>query len=229
MKRALLLFIFALLVLPPGTAPPAAADTGQLKDESQDLVQGSDATLDSFMKDREFTWFHENLSKAKALLIFPKVIKAGFFWGGSGGNGVLVVRDERTGEWSQPAFYSIGSVSFGLQIGAEDAGVIMFAMSRKAIDSLYVSSFKFGGETSVAAGPRGLGAKKVLTADFISFAKARGLYAGLELEGSGIMVRDDLNRAYYGKQLRPIQIILERNVSNEHSRTLLEALKKAVT
>jgi len=227
MRRSLLICILAFLVMLPGTAPPAAADTGHLKDESQDLVQSSAATFGSFMTDREFTWFHENLSKAKALLIFPKIIKAGFFWGGSGGNGVLVVRDERTGEWSQPAFYSIGSVSLGLQIGAEDAEVIMFGMSRKAIDSLYASSFKFGAETSVAAGPRGLGAKKVLTADFLSFAKARGLYAGLDLEGSGIMVRDDLNRAYYGKELRPIQIILERTVSNEHSRTLLDALKKA--
>jgi lipid-binding SYLF domain-containing protein len=206
---------------------PAQAAPSNPADQAKDLLARSAATFNSFMDDKNFTWFHENLKDAKGLLIFPKVIKAGFFWGGSGGNGVLVARDERTGGWSQPVFYSIGSVSYGLQVGGEEAEVVMLAMSRKAIDSLYASSFKFGGDIAVAGGPHGVGAKKVLTADFISFAKTKGLYAGLDLEGSGIKVRDDLNKAYYGREVRPIQIIVEHAVSNPDSERLLEALRKA--
>lgn len=195
--------------------------------EAGEIVDKAGTTFKHFMADKDFTWFHENVKKAKGLLIFPRVLKAGFFWGGSGGNGVLVVRDEGTGEWSQPVFYTIGSVSYGLQIGAQEAEVVMLAMSRKAIDSLYASSFKFGGDIAVAAGPRGVGAKKVLTSDFISFAKARGLYAGLNFEGSGIQVRDDLNKAYYDRDVRPLDVIVKKEVSNPASAVLLESLRKA--
>jgi lipid-binding SYLF domain-containing protein len=120
-------------------------------------------------------------------------------------------------------------VSFGLQIGAQEAEVIMLAMSRKAIDTLFVSSFKFGGDISVAVGPQGAGAKKILTADFVSFAKARGLYAGLDFEGSGVHVRDDLNKAYYNREVRPIEIIVQKEVSNPHSAKLLSALREGMS
>ena len=138
-----------------------------------------------------------------------------------------MVRDAKTGDWSQPAFYTIGSASFGLQIGGEDAEVIVMAMTQKAIDSLYTTSVKFGGDTSVAAGPYGIGAKANVTADFISFAKSKGLYAGLNLEGSAVDVRESLNKAYYGKAVTPVQIIVEKKVSNKGSAGLREALKKA--
>ena len=114
---------------------------------------------------------------------------------------MLLVKDKNTGTWSQPAFYTIGSVSFGLQIGGEAAEVVMLIMSSRAVDSLYASSVKLGGDTSIALGPVGAGAKGNVTADFISFAKTKGIYAGLNLEGSVIAVRDKLNQAYYGKRL----------------------------
>ncbi|HWR72538.1 MAG TPA: lipid-binding SYLF domain-containing protein, partial [Nitrospirota bacterium] len=161
------------------------------------------------------------------VVIFPRVIKAGFIWGGSGGHGVLVARDEKGSGWSQPVFYSVGSVSYGLQIGGEEAEVIMLAMNKKAIDSLLASSFKFGGDVAVAAGPHGAGAKRILNADFISFARTRGLYAGLNFEGSAVKVRDDLNKTYYGREVRPVQVIVERSVSNPASERLLAAVRKA--
>lgn len=196
-------------------------------DEAKELIQRSSAVLGDFMKDRNFEWMQQHLKDAKAVLVFPRVIKAGFIWGGSGGNGVLSVRDETTGAWSQPAFYSIGSVSFGLQAGGQDSEVVMLAMNRKAVDSLYASSFKLAGSIAVAAGPHGVGAKRVLTADFLAFTRAKGLYAGVNLEGSGIQVRDDLNSAYYGKEVRPVQIIREHAVTNAASEKLLEELTKA--
>jgi lipid-binding SYLF domain-containing protein len=204
--------------------PAVAADS----DEAQGIVDRARVTFLNFMRDSNYTWLHENLKEAKGLLIFPQVIKGGFIIGGSGGTGVLVVKDEKKGDWSQPAFYTIGSVSFGLQIGGEAAEVIMMAMSQKAIDSLFVSSFKLGADTSIAVGPVGGGAKGNVTADFISFAKSKGLYAGLNLEGSVVDVRDSLNKAYYGKNVSPVDIIAKKEVSNKGAAELCDSLKKAM-
>ena len=222
MKYTTLLVSLALVLALSGTNAHAASAA----QEAQTIVDQSAAVFDRFVADKSFTIFQENLRNAKAVLILPVVHKAGFFWGGSGGNGVLIVKDEKTGEWSQPAFYTVGSVSFGLQIGAEEAEVVMLAMSQKAIDTLFASSFKFGGDIAAAIGPQGIGAKRILTANFISFAKAKGLYAGLDFEGSGVKVRDDLNKAYYGKDVRPVEIIVQKTVENPRSAELRAALKK---
>ena len=204
-------------------APAMAADTAR---DAREIVRRAGLTLDKFMADKDLPLFHENLATAKGVLIIPEVLKAGYFWGGSGGTGVLVVRDEKTNEWSQPAFYIVGSVTFGFQIGAERAEVIMLAMSRKAVDSLLASSFKLGGDISVAAGPQGVGMKKIVTADFVSFTKAKGLYAGLSFEGSMIKTADDLNRVYYGKEARPVQILVQKEVTSPYSEPLRKRLPR---
>ncbi len=211
-------------------SPVFAADVD--RDAAQGRVDKARVTFNEFMRDPNFTWLHENLDRAKGVLIFPQVLKGGFILGGSGGTGVLLVRDEKTGDWSQPAFYTIGSVTFGLQIGGEAAEVVMLAMSQKAVDSLLKSSFKLGGDVSVALGPFGAGAKAnvdvpSVTADFISFAKSKGLYAGLNLEGAVVAVRDSLNKAYYGKDVRPVDIIASKDVSNEGSGDLRAAVECA--
>ena len=197
--------------------------------EAQALVDEALMTFQGFMSDKNYEYLHNNIKHAKALLIYPRVLKAGFILGGSGGTGVLVVRDAKAADWSQPAFYTIGSVSFGLQIGGEAAEVIVMVMTQKAIDSLFTTSVKFGGDTSIAAGPYGAGAKANLTADFISYAKSKGLYAGLNFEGSAVDVREGLNKDYYGQAVTPVQIIVEKKVSNKGSEGLREALKKAAT
>jgi lipid-binding SYLF domain-containing protein len=223
MKGLTVLLAAAALVITL-VAPASAAD----ESEAQGTVDKARVTFNNFMRDENYTWFHDNLKDAKGLLIFPQVLKGGFFIGGSGGTGVLLVRDKETGDWSEPAFYTIGSVTLGLQIGGEASEVIMMAMSQKAVDSLFASSFKLGGDASVAVGPMGAGAKGNITADFISFAKSKGLYAGLNLEGSVVDVRESLNRAYYGKDVRPVDIIAKKEVGNKGSEELREALKKAV-
>jgi SH3 domain-containing YSC84-like protein 1 len=198
--------------------------------QAQGLVDKARITLKDFMKDSTYSWLQENLHRAKGVLIFPQVIKGGFIWGGSGGTGVFLVRDQKTGNWGEPAFYTIGSVTFGFQIGGEVSEVVVLAMTQKAIDSLLSSSFKLGGDVSIALGPIGGGAKAnadipSVTADFISFAKSKGLYAGLNLEGSIVAVRDSLNKAYYGKDVRPADIIVKHAVSNKKSAELRETLK----
>ncbi len=200
------------------------------KDQAQGLVDRARVTFKEFMRDSNYSWLQQNIDRAKGVLIFPQVIKGGFIWGGSGGTGVFLMRDEKTGNWGEPAFYTIGSVTFGLQIGGEAAEVVMLAMTQKAVDSLLSSSFKLGGDASIALGPIGGGAKAnadipSVTGDFLSFAKSKGLYAGLNLEGSVIAVRDSLNGAYYGKDVRPADIFVKRDVSNRGASALHESLK----
>ncbi len=222
----MVLTLLAVGLLFASYTPATAAD----RNRPQGLVDRARITFSELMRDPNYTWVHENIGQAKGVLIFPQIIKGGFIWGGSGGTGVLLVRDEKTGNWGEPVFYTIGSVTFGLQIGGQAAEVVMLAMTQKAIDSLLSSSFKLGGEASVALGPVGAGAKASadipnLTADFLTFAKAKALYAGLNLEGAVVAVRDSQNNAYYGKAVRPIDIVVKHDVRNRMSAELREALK----
>jgi SH3 domain-containing YSC84-like protein 1 len=196
------------------------------KEDAQGIVDKANVTLKGFLRAKNYTWINNNIGKAKGVLIYPQVLKAGFVLGGSGGTGVLIVKDAN-GEWSQPAFYTLGSVSFGLQIGGEAAEVIVLCMTQKAVDALMTTKAKLGGDTSLALGPVGGGAKSNVMADFISFAKSKGVYAGLNLDGSVVDVRESLNKVYYGEPLTPIQIIVEKKAKNKGSSALRESLKKA--
>jgi lipid-binding SYLF domain-containing protein len=198
-------FLFLGVSMQTAAAEPA---------EQQGLVDKARLTFQGFMRDDNMSWLHENLDQAKGVLIFPSVLKGGFIVGGSGGRGVLVVKDAKTGQWTQPGFYTLGSATFGLQIGGEAAEVIMMVRSQKGIDRLLTTSFKFGGDTSVAAGPVGAGAKTSITADILSFARTKGAYAGASF--------------YYGKPVRPSDIFVRRSVSNPGSAQLRTAIAKAV-
>jgi len=213
--------LLALLII--GSTPVNATDAS----EAQGIVDKAKVTLDAFMRNKDYSWIHENLKNAKGILIYPQILKAGFILGGSGGTGVFLTNDQKGGDWSQPAFYTVGAVSFGLQIGGEAAETVILAMTQKAVDSLYTSSAKLGGDTSFAVGPVGAGAKSNVMADFIAFSMSKGAYLGLNLEGSVVKVRDSLNTAYYGKEVSPVQIIAQKKVSNKGSSELRSALKKA--
>jgi lipid-binding SYLF domain-containing protein len=99
--------------------------------------------------------------------------------------------------------------------------------TQKALDALYSTEFKLGGDTSVSVGPVGKGSKANVTADVVSFAKSKGIFAGLNLEGSVIKINEDANKAYYGKAVSPVDIIVKDEVSNPESARLRDELKKA--
>lgn len=214
--------VFLALLL-TGIEPVRAAD----KAEAQGIVDKAYVTLNAFLRDKNYTWLNNNIKNAKGILIYPQVLKAGYVLGGSGGTGVLLVKDPNKREWSQPAFYTVGSISFGLQIGGEAAETVILAMTQKAVDSLFTSSFKLGGDASVALGPVGAGAQSDVTTDFIAFSKSKGIYGGINLDGSVVGVRDSLNKAYYGREVSPVQIIVEKKVSNKGAYKLRSALEKA--
>ena len=213
--------VLAFLII--GGTPVSADDAAK----AQGIVDKAKVTFDAFMRNKDYTWIHENLKDAKGILIYPQILKAGFILGGSGGTGVFLAQDQEGGDWSQPAFYTVGAVSFGLQIGGETAETVILVMTQKAVDTLYRSSVKLGGDTSFAVGPVGGGAKSNVTADFIAFSMSKGAYLGLNLEGSVVKVRDSLNTAYYGKEVTPVQIIVQKKASNKGSSELRAALKKA--
>jgi lipid-binding SYLF domain-containing protein len=226
--ETMIIAILTVGMLLASYSPAVASD----KDRVQLLVDRARITLSDFMSDPIYSWLHNNMKNAKGVLIFPQIIKGGFIFGGYGGSGVFLARNEKTGDWGEPAFYTVGSFTFGLQIGGESAQVIMLAMTSKAVDSLLSSSFKLGGDASVALGPVGGGAKAQadipsVTADFLTFAKSKGLYAGLNLEGGIIAVRDGMNTVYCGRDVKPSDIVVKNDCSNRGADQLREALRKA--
>ena len=210
----------ALLVF----ATVQASDEEAVK--TQQLVDNAQITFEHFVADPNMGWFRDHLDNAQGLLIVPQLIKGGFIFGGSGGSGVLLARDEKTNKWSYPAFYTMGSVTFGLQIGGEVSEIILMVMTQKGMDKMLTSSFKLGADVEVAAGPVGAGGK-VATADILAFARSKGLYGGLNVEGAVIATREKLNNKYYGKSVRPLDILVRRDVRNKKADPLIKVVTKA--
>jgi lipid-binding SYLF domain-containing protein len=205
------------------TCPATAADTSA----QQDFVDAARLTFNDFMRAESMSWVRDHLHEARGLLIIPSLLRGGFIFGGGGGRGVLLVKDSTTGQWSQPAFYSIGSFSFGLLIGGESAEVLMLIRTQKAVDKFLASSIKFGGDLALTVGPLGAGAKSNVMADIYSFALSKGLYGGVSMDGSVISTRDDWNTAYYGRAVTPADIFVLNTVSNPGSAELRETVAQA--
>ena len=199
--------------------------------EQENIVDQSRMTLRSFLADSRMGWFRDHIKDAKGILIVPQLLKGAFFFGAEGGSGVFLVKDEKTGEWSEPAFYTMGAGSFGFQFGAQASEVVLLAMSRRGVESMFSSTFKLGGDVSVAVGPVGGGIEGStamnLSADLLSFARAKGLFGGISLEGAVIATRDEWNQDYYGKAVRPIDILVKQTVTNPQSAILRAALARA--
>jgi lipid-binding SYLF domain-containing protein len=208
-----------------GTAAMAAAMAigfaapAQAQNEQQVLVDQSVTTLSNFMRDPEMKWLQQNIGRAKAVLIAPEIVKAGFIIGGSGGRGVLVARSG--GKWVGPAFYTLATASIGFQAGIAASEMVTLVMTDKGMNSLMASTFKFGGDASVAAGPVGAGAKSDITADLIAFSRSKGVYGGLNLDGTVVSSNDDWNKAFFGKPALPPDILIKGTVSNKGADKLL--------
>ncbi len=198
--------------------------------EATQTVEKARLTLDSFMNDSNMGAFRDLLKDAKGVLIAPQMLKGAFVVGASGGNAVLLVRDEKTGQWTGPAFYTIGGGSFGLQIGGQASEVILLAMTDRGVNSLLANSFKLGADAGVAAGPVGVGVSAStanLSADILSFSRSKGLYGGISLDGAVVAVRGDWNDAYYGKNVSPADILVRHDVTNPHSGALISDLSRS--
>jgi len=225
-RQAFLFFFYVLAVSTLAYGVVAPADASEPTDQ-QLLVDGARVTFQSMLSDYGMKWLRDNLYQAKGVLIIPRLLKGGLILGGSGGRGVLLVKDDKTGQWSQPAFYTLGSASIGLQIGGEAAEIIMMVRTQKAVDKLLSSSFKIGGDISLTAGPFGQGVQSNVQTDIYSFARSQGLFAGIALDGTFVSAREKWNTAYYGKPVTLVDILISNMVSNPGSAELRNAVANA--
>jgi SH3 domain-containing YSC84-like protein 1 len=194
-------------------------------DDLRELVSDARDSVLHLTSDPAMDWFRDNVKNAKGVLIIPRLLKGGFIFGGSGGSGVLLARDAQTGAWSYPAFYTLGSVTVGPQIGGEAAELILMMMTQRGLDSMMASSVKLGADVEVAAGPVGAGTKAA-TADVLAFSRTKGLFGGATVEGAWIGEREGWNEEYYGRHVRPIEILLDHKVTNAQADSLREAIAR---
>ena len=205
---------------------PASADE-DINGQPAELVDKAVITLENFVTDPAQYTFRKHLKTSKGIFIVPMLLKGGFIFGASGGNGVFLGRDEQTGEWSYPAFYTMGSVNFGPQIGAQMAEVVLLMRTVHDVDTLLATTLKMGLEINIATGLAG-GGGGVKTANILLFTRTKGAFVGVTLEGSIIEAKDEWNRAYYGKPTHPTDILVRRNVSSEQAEALRTALTKTI-
>ena len=195
--------------------------------EQQQLVDAAHATVSNFIRDPEMTWLQTHFPDAKGVLVAPTVVKAGYIFGGSGGRAVLFARNPQTGRWDGPAFYNVGAASVGFQAGIAVSETITLVMTDKGINSLMAPSIKLGGDVSIAAGPVGAGTGSDIMSDFVAYSRSKGVYGGLNLEGSVVAVADDWNKAYYGRDVTPVDIVLKASVHNPLGDRLAAELGRA--
>jgi lipid-binding SYLF domain-containing protein len=203
-------------------APPAHAASDQ-----QATVDRAEFVVNDLRHDKEFGTARDLLHRARAVMIVPRLYKGGFFVGGEGGSGVLLTH-QSGGGWSEPAFYAIGSASFGLQIGLEQSEMVMFGMTQKALEALMQAQFKVGAQAGLAVVTLGSGVEAATTAaagaDIVVWASSSGAYAGVSLNGSIIKPQFDADHDYYGPGVTQKDILFRSTVANPSAGGLVRAL-----
>lgn len=199
----------------------------QATSDQEQLVTNAQFAIENMLADPQELPLEDYITRAKGVFIIPTLIKGGFIIGGEGGNGVLLVRGS-DGSWSDPAFYTLAGASIGLQIGGEVSKAVFTLMTDEAVASFLSSEFKFGGNLSVAVGPKGagIGASSTtnVSADIYAFSMAVGLFGGGAFDGAKMFAREEWNTAYYGPGATPKAIVIERRFSNPQSGKLRAAI-----
>jgi lipid-binding SYLF domain-containing protein len=159
------------------------------------------------------------LNKAVCVVVYPSVKKAAFIVGGSYGRGVITCRTGKEfngGRWSAPAMFALEGGSFGFQIGAQATDFVLLIMNESGANSVMSSKVKIGADASAAAGPVGRNATAetdvVLKAEILSYSRAKGLFAGISLEGSTLRSDDGGNKLIYGRDITAKEIVREGKV-----------------
>jgi len=200
-------------------ASTAKAASAPESAEQQRLVDKATLTLQAFAADPGLNAaLREWAPETRALFIVPQFIRGAFVFGGAGGSGLLLVRDEKTGNWGDPVFYTIGSASFGLQVGGDVSEIVLLVRTTKGLEEFYHSDFKLGANAGMAIGPVGEGASvHGLAADMIAYARKQGVFAGIAINGAFVAVANEANEAYYGRPVRPTDIAIKQSAYNPQS------------
>lgn len=202
---------------PAGEAEEAA--------EQQQLVNKAQQTLEDFSTHPELlAMIRDTAQDIKAIFIVPHLIRGGLVFGGAGGSGLLLVRYQETGDWSQPVFYTIGSASLGLQLGLDTSELLMLVRTDRALRKFYHSSLTLGGDATMSLGPVGKGASlHGIKADLVAYARTKGAFAGIALDEAVIVASDEANRLYYRQPVKPTDILLKGSAGNPGSEPLRKA------
>jgi lipid-binding SYLF domain-containing protein len=207
----------------PNPPPKPASDT---RDQKQ-LLRRAENTLESLLSDPDYPSLLNLATRAKALLIIPSMLKLSFFFGGHGGSGVLLARGN-DGKWSNPAFYTIGGINYGFQIGGQSSELILTIMSEKGLKALLEHELTLGADAGASVGTVGRGAHASTgigeDADIYAFARSEGLYVGISLDGTIVTPDRGWNEAFYGQGATPEAILLERRFSSPEAAKLVAAM-----
>jgi SH3 domain-containing YSC84-like protein 1 len=203
---------------------------GDEKEEPKavDRVQSSATVLDEIMGAPDKAIPEEVLGSAECVAIVPSLLKGGFIVGARYGRGVASCRTEKG--WSAPAFFTVSGGSFGLQIGGQAVDLVLLIMNKNGMKNLLSSKFEIGADASAAAGPVGRHAEGntdwKMKAEVLTYSRARGIFAGLTLNGAVIKQDNDSTRQFYGR-LVPSKTSLTGVIPPpETARPLLESLSK---
>ncbi len=209
-KARLLLVMVAFLGL------ASCRSSGDFGTEPEQLADRARITFQGMMGDNQFPGLVDLATRAKAIIIVPSLYRAAFFWGGRGGNAVMVVRGA-DGKWSDPAFYTIGGMSFGLQIGGQSSEMVITVMTEKGLNSIMSREVTLGGNAGLAVGELGKGVAAEtglgLKSDMYAFARSEGLFVGVSLDGSVIAPRETWDQQLYGQDASPQSILVDRTAN----------------
>jgi lipid-binding SYLF domain-containing protein len=207
-----LVCVLALAVL--AFANPASADKAR---DAQKLVDASYYAFLDLTEGNASETMNSLLKDARAVMVFPNVGKGGFIIGAEGGRGILVAKHE-DGTWGYPAFYGMGSLSFGFQAGVQSTRILLIIMNDSALTSILEGKFKLGADASIVVineGVDGEFSTNSARQDMYYYAQTdAGLFAGISIEGSDIYTKDKLNHAYYGGSPTPADIAIRGEVQN---------------
>jgi SH3 domain-containing YSC84-like protein 1 len=159
------------------------------------------------------------IDKAECVIVYPSVLKAAFVIGGSYGRGAMTCRsgEHFTGPWSAPTMMALEGGSIGFQIGGQATDFVLLVMNPRGAKSILSSKVKLGADASAAAGPKGRDASAstdaTLRAEVLTYSRARGLFAGISLEGSTVRPDNDANERIYGKKVEAQDIVFKGAVA----------------
>jgi lipid-binding SYLF domain-containing protein len=221
--------VAALLLVTMAAGLFAWSAPARAYNEQQELVDKALLSIKKITARTDINNFvKQYLRQAKGVLVIPALLKAGFFLGGEGGSGVLLAKG-KSGEWSYPAFYTMGAASIGIQFGGQVSETMLIIMTSKGLNSIISNKVTLGGELNAAVGPYGVGVEgatsTALGADIITYSVGKGAFLGGGLEGSVIEKRDSLNQGYYkDPQATPEAIVLQGRYKNADADRLRDTL-----
>jgi lipid-binding SYLF domain-containing protein len=181
-------------------AVPARAQS-----DEQKRVTDSSAVLETLVRTPDQEIPQHILDRAEAIVVIPSLVKGGFIIGAQHGRGVMSIRNRETNTWSDPGFVALTGGSIGWQIGVQSVDLVLLVMNREGIRDLLDNEFKLGANASVAAGPVGrqgeASTDASLTAQILAYSRAKGLFAGLSLEGASLRIDRDANKNFYNSTI----------------------------